>query len=85
MGWLRHPLEGAPSFHPARKSWPRVVIVLPLSSFPPSALARGHPSASLPASAEPSPTADAMSLEKLLSALYYLVIIFPLKPEISKA
>lgn len=53
--------------------------------FPPSALAQGHPSISLPAPAQPSPTADSMSLEKLLSALYYLVIIFPLKPEISKA
>lgn len=31
MGWLRHPLEGAPSFPPLRKHWPRVVVVLPLS------------------------------------------------------
>lgn len=77
---------GCPELSPIKEPLARGCGCPPfILCFPPSALARGHPSVSLPAPAEPSPTADAMSLEKLLSALYYLVIIFPLKPEISKA
>lgn len=77
---------GCPELPPIKEALARGCGCPPvILCFPPSALARGHPSISLPAPAEPSPTEDAMSLEKLLSALYYLVIIFPLKPEISKA
>lgn len=77
---------GCPELSPAQETLAQGCGCPPvILCFPPSALAQGHPSVSLPAPAEPSPTADTVSLEKLLSALYYLVIIFPLKPEISKA
>lgn len=82
--WLRHPLEGAPAFTRRgaagpRPRWERSFSPLSSLRFGP------RPSQHFPPRSCKTRAVDAMSLEKLLSALYYLVIIFPLKPQISKA